>query len=194
MGKRTKNRKQQLREIRERRQRYVPTLPQRPFSWGRFLAENQSEIFFIGILIIASVFVYSFAHSHSQNRSDVAALNSAVPQNQINDLRKRYPQGFRIFALSNQQIVALDTDTLPQGLKVDWDISHLVKLSRDEIRFQLGDISYRSKLLLSAFPVKMPRREGKTSNTMVVNNVEITVELLGEYTNGIFFALGFKES
>ena len=192
MGKHKKNRKQQLREIQEQRLRYQAKIPQRPFSLGRFLAAHGSEITFICFIIAAFVLVYSLDH-FKKNFQNVTALSSSISQKQISDLRQEYPQGFRVFVLSRQMIVPLDVNTLPGELEINWEISHLVRLTRDEIRLQLGDISYQSKLVAPHLIIKLPRRQGKTYSIAIIDNVEMTVELLGEYNTGIFFAFGFRK-
>ena len=192
MGKRKKNRKQQLREIQERRQRYQPNIQQRPFSLWQFLVEHDSEIFFIGCIVVALTLVYSLKH-HKKSSQKVIALSSSVPQQQINELRRNYPQGFRVFVLAKHDVVALNVDTLPSELNINWNVSRIISLTKEEIRFQIGPISYQSKSVAPSLMIKLPRRQGKTSNVADINGLEITVELLGEYNTGIFCALGFKK-
>src|SRR3989338_9061292 len=109
MGKRRKSRKQQLREIQERRLRYQPKLPQAPFSWGRFLSQHASEIFLTGCFIIAFTLIYSLGNN-KKDPPQIEALSSSVSQSQINSLRQTYPQGFRVFTLTGNKVIALDID------------------------------------------------------------------------------------
>lgn len=192
MGKRRKNRKHQLRAIHERRQRYQAKMPQSEFSFGRFLREHLTKIIFALCFTLAIVFVYS--HRHPKDNYEIEALTSSVAQKDINSLGNAYPQGFRIFAIVKNQILPLNIDTLPKELNVEWGTSKLVLLNRDEVRFNIGPTTYADKPLASSWPVKLPRREGKTSQTVAINNIELTVELVAEYNTGIFLALGFKRN
>ena len=193
MGKRKKNRKQQLREIQERRLRYQATPRQIPFSFWRFLTEHDSTIFFIGCVLVAITLVYSLKH-YKKSSPEVLALSSSVSQTQINALKQTYPQGFRIFALTKGEVFALNIATLPVELNVEWEVSKILKLTNDEVRFLIGPISYKSKTLAPSLSVKFPRRQGRVSQTTQFNDIAITVELLGEYTNGIFCVLGFAKN
>lgn len=192
MGKRGKNRKQQLREIQQRRLRYQPKMPQVPFSWGRFLSQHTSEIFFIGCFILAITLVYSLANK-KEDSSQLEALNSSVSQEQINALGQTYPQGFRVFVLTDNKVLALGVDTLPKDLNINWGVSKIIQLTREEIRFQIGAISYQSKILTSSLNVKLPRQQGKASHITDINDIQISIDLLGEYDTGVFCALGFKK-
>jgi hypothetical protein len=195
MGKQKKNRRQQLREIQERRTRYLPKLPQRPFSWGRFLTENQTEIIFIGFIILVSVLVYNLNHPHRKNSAKAAALSSSISPQQIQNLRQKYPQGFQVFVISHNEITALNVDTLPPQLNVNWEVSRVIRLTKDEIRFQIGAISYESNQIAPSLLIKLPRRQGQASSVAQINGIEISIDLLGEYINtGIFFVLGFKKN
>ena len=192
MGKRKKDRKQQLREIHERRLRYQAKPRKIPFSLWRFLIEHDSEIFFIGCIVLVFALAYSLKH-HKKNSQEILALSSSIPQQQINELRRSYPQGFRVFVLTKNEVVALNIDTLPSELNIEWDVSRIISLTNEEIKFQIGPISYRSKAVVPSLIVKLPRRQGKASNIADINDLEITVELLGEYNTGIYCALGFKK-
>jgi hypothetical protein len=193
MGKREKHRRQQLRKIQERRQRYEAKMPTHPFSPGKFFRAHLGEIFFLFCFIAAFYLIYSIKPGH-KNIADIEVLSSAVPESEINYLRQKYPQGFRVFALVKKEILPLNINTLPEGLKVNWGASKLLYLNRDEIKFNIARIERDSDLLVAGLPVKFPRREGKVSFTVVLQGIEISVELIAEYANtGIFFALGFKE-
>lgn len=190
MGKQRKNRRHQLRAIKERRQRYQAKIPQSEFSFGRFLLKHLTEIIFVLCFTLAIVFVYT--KRHPKNIYEIETLTSSVAQKNINSLKNSYPLGFRVFAIVKDEILPLNIDTLPKELEIEWGTSKLILLNRNEVRFNIGPTTYADKLLALSWPVKLPRREGKSSQSLVINNIELTVELIAEYNTGIFLALGFK--
>ena len=193
MGKQKKHRKQQLREIRERRERYQAKMPQRKFSPGRFLQNHLGELFFLICFALAFVLIYSIKNK-PRDVYQIESLTSSIPENEIIELRRKFPQGFRVFALVKNEILPLNIDTLPKEVTVGWGASKIINLNRDEIRFNIGRIQYKSQVLTLSLPVKLPRKEGKASNSVIINDIEITVQLIAEYSNsGIFFALGFTK-
>ena len=193
MGKHKRTRQQQLHEIQERRTRYQAKMPEVKFSLIHFLTEHIFEICFGLFFIGAFIFIYSIKYRPFDGQK-IASLSSSISPDQIKSLHKAYPQGFQVFAITNNDILPLNVNTLPPELTIDWEASSVGILNQDVARFQIGPVKYESKLLASALPVKLPLRQGKTSSSVVLNGIELTIELLGQYNNSdVFCVLGFKK-
>ncbi|MDP2654595.1 MAG: hypothetical protein Q8Q08_11285 [Candidatus Omnitrophota bacterium] len=190
MGKRGKSRKRQLEEIKERREARLPKMPpgEPPF---KPVSEYKFEIFLLCVLGVLILIISSQAKTAKHQKS-ITTYTMSVPDNQVQALNARYPKGYQLFAVTKDDVLPLNINRLPPGFRVNWGDSRVLRYSRDQVRFNLADISYPS-IPKSDFIVKFPLRQGYVQQVRATGALQIIVELLGEYEDQVLCAIGILE-
>lgn len=162
---------------------------------SKFYEENYIVIWVVIIFIIIPllIFIGGFAREKINARQ---LPTTAIASQQFDQLKLKYPQGYKILEISRGKIVPLVAGTLPNTFQVNWPNAQ-VKILSDEnlIKVVLPDVYYEpGNFNFVTLGATFPRRTGETFSIHKSITHELTIEILEDSGEKILCALAIRDN
>lgn len=131
----------------------------------------------------------------------VQTVLETLAQEQAPQWAQKYPQGYKLIVITNDEIIHTDYDHLPDKLQVDWKELIVKKLKADQlknmperIRIQLSGLSY-APTGISGITITstFTRQKGMIGSFLKFNGLELVAEIIEDQGNMIFCLLGLRQ-
>lgn len=124
---------------------------------------------------------------------------SATPQ-QHAAWKKRYPSGYKIFAVKGEKIITTEQDTLPDDLKIDWPHvrvsvipANRLTQTQEKIKITVPITSYAP---LSVYDLRvsavLSRQQRKAVGLTKLGWHNLMIEVIGQDSDSLLCLLGFQ--
>lgn len=175
---------------------YVPA----GFTFGVFLKNHKVEIFFL-VLLVAGVIGIVLLGPDKGVIDEMRASVSSVIEEKAQYWDEDYPDGYKVIALTDKDIVHTSFDTLPEDLEINWK-----KLSVTRIQAkQFGSVEEKIKIRMTGihYPpagvsgleimTTLIRKEGAAAVLTRFNDLEFVAKIVGDNGEQVYCLLGLRQ-
>jgi len=154
---------------------------------------NPTVLGVVGIVLTVAFFVLSPSKSDIEELKKL--LNKTEQQNSLR-LTGKYSAGYILFATDTTKYVIPSRSTVLRDYEINWEGTHVLDISNENITVQLPEIYYRPRSIwIHDIALGMPRNGLSAMARIPIGGLrhDIFGEVLMDKDGHIVFAIGFNE-
>lgn len=196
-------RERQLRKQRERiksrgENRYVP----REFTFGAFL-RRQGGMVALAVIVIGGIWGVKMLVPDEPAATDIEELIGARLEAKRGAWAKEYPNGYKLVALTGEEIIPTSHDTFSSDFKIDWKKLSVTRIKADhlksteeKIRITAPQVHYlpRNTSSQSMVTATISRKAGMKAALAKFDRFEFIVEIIEDKEGYLFCLFGLKDT